>query len=48
VIVVDARPHLEGKEMLQRLVKEGVECTYVLLPALSYVMKGVKKVLLPL
>lgn len=45
VIVVDARPHYEGKELLRRLVKAGLDCTYVLLPSLSYVMKGVKKVL---
>ena len=45
-ILVDARPKLEGKVMLRRLVRAGLECSYVLLPALGYVMTQVSKVLL--
>ena len=44
VIVVDARPKLEGRETTRRLVAAGLECTYVLLNALAYVMPGVTKV----
>ena len=39
VVIVDARPHFEGRELLRRLIKHGVRCTYVLQNALSYVMK---------
>ncbi|XP_076174581.1 eukaryotic translation initiation factor 2B subunit delta [Ptiloglossa arizonensis] len=46
VIVVDGRPWLEGKEQLRRLVKHGIECTYILINALSYVMPEVSKVFL--
>eukprot|EP01048_Picozoa_sp_COSAG05_P003130 COSAG05_NODE_140_length_16665_cov_48.470059_1_plen_363_part_00 len=44
VIVVDARPRMEGKTMLSRLVAYGIQCSYVLLNAVSYVMKDVSKV----
>jgi len=44
VIVVDGRPHLEGKALLSRLVKHGLQCSYVLINAISYVMKEVSKV----
>ena len=46
VIVVDSRPKLEGKKMLEALTAQGVECTYILINSLSYVMKEVTKVLL--
>lgn len=46
VIIVDSRPKLEGKELLQRLSSHGISCTYVLINALSYVMGQVTKVLL--
>jgi translation initiation factor eIF-2B subunit delta len=46
VVLVDARPHLAGKAVLTRLVQRGVRCTYVLISALSFVMKEVTKVLL--
>jgi len=46
VILVDSRPLLEGKDMLQELMDAGVECTYILLNSLSYVMKEVTKVFL--
>ncbi|GAM21467.1 hypothetical protein SAMD00019534_046420 [Acytostelium subglobosum LB1] len=44
VIVVDSRPKHEGKELLHRLVRQGVKCTYILLNAISYIMKEVTKV----
>ncbi|XP_017889936.1 translation initiation factor eIF-2B subunit delta isoform X2 [Ceratina calcarata] len=46
VIVVDGRPWLEGKEQLRRLAKNGLECSYILINALSYVMPEVSKVFL--
>ncbi|XP_018319958.1 translation initiation factor eIF-2B subunit delta isoform X2 [Agrilus planipennis] len=46
VIVVDANPLFEGKEMLRRLVNAGIECTYVLINAISFVMNKATKVLL--
>lgn len=44
VVVVDARPRMEGKTMLTRLAEHGVSCSYVLLNAVSYIMKQVSKV----
>ncbi|DAZ97786.1 TPA: hypothetical protein N0F65_009532 [Lagenidium giganteum] len=46
VVVVDSRPHYEGKKMVQRLAEAGLQCTYVQINALSYVMRDVSKVLL--
>ncbi|XP_051156271.1 translation initiation factor eIF-2B subunit delta [Leptopilina boulardi] len=46
VVVVDGRPWLEGKEMLKRLVKHGIECSYILIHALSFIMPKVSKVFL--
>ena len=46
VIVVDSRPLLEGRKLLQSLVEAGLKCTYVQLNALSFVMKDVSKVFL--
>ncbi|OZJ06397.1 hypothetical protein BZG36_00649 [Bifiguratus adelaidae] len=46
VIVVDSRPRLEGKTLLARLVKAGIDCTYVMISALSFVMRDVSKVIL--
>lgn len=46
VILVDSRPLLEGKDMLKKLIDAGIECTFVLLNSLSYVMKEVTKVFL--
>jgi translation initiation factor eIF-2B subunit delta len=46
VIIVDARPKLEGKVLLARLVAAGVSCCYVLLPALGYVLSTVNKAFL--
>lgn len=44
VIIVDSHPFKEGKKLLDNLVKHGIECTYVLFNALSYVIKEVSKV----
>lgn len=41
VIVADSRPRLEGKEQLRRLVKYGLDCSYMLINALSFVMPKV-------
>ncbi|EZA54051.1 hypothetical protein DMN91_000102 [Ooceraea biroi] len=46
VIVVDGRPWLEGKELLRRLAKHGIESSYILINALSFVMPEVSKVFL--
>ncbi|XP_042302882.1 translation initiation factor eIF-2B subunit delta [Sceloporus undulatus] len=46
VVVVDSRPRLEGRETLRRLVRQGVQCSYVLINAISYVLPEVSKVLL--
>lgn len=41
VVIVDGRPWLEGKELLRRLSKVGIECSYVLINALSFIMPEV-------
>lgn len=41
VVVVDGRPWLEGKELIRRLSKIGIECSYVLINALSFIMPEV-------
>ncbi|KAI5755519.1 translation initiation factor eIF-2B subunit delta [Diaphorina citri] len=46
VIIVDGSPWYEGKEMLRRLVKHQVDCSYVLLSAVSYIMREVSKVII--
>lgn len=46
VIVVDSRPKLEGLKMLRCLVKQGLQCSYVSINAVSYVMKEVSKVII--
>lgn len=46
IIVVDGRPLLEGREMLRRLVDAGLNCTYVMINAVSFVMSSATKVLL--
>jgi translation initiation factor eIF-2B subunit delta len=46
VIVVDSRPLLEGKHMLRKLRIAGIDCTYILLNALTYAMRDVTKVYL--
>ena len=48
VTVVDSRPNLEGRDTLRVLLRAGVDCTYVTLPGLGYVLTkgGATKVLL--
>lgn len=46
VIVVDGRPLLEGREMLRRLTEAGIQCTYVVINSVSFVMNSATKVLL--
>ncbi|XP_075552320.1 uncharacterized protein LOC142585438 isoform X2 [Dermacentor variabilis] len=46
VIVVDSRPQFRGREMLEYLSNVGISCTYVLITAVSYIMKEVTKVVL--
>lgn len=46
VVVVDSRPLFEGKKLAKDLTKAGVSCSYVLINALSYVMKDVTTVFL--
>mmetsp|Transcript_25831 Transcript_25831/g.37003 ORF Transcript_25831/g.37003 Transcript_25831/m.37003 type:complete len:482 (-) Transcript_25831:27-1472(-) len=46
VIVVDSRPLCEGRETLSELLEVGIQCTYILLNTVSYVMKEVTKVFL--
>lgn len=46
VVVVDAQPLLEGKEMLRKLITAGINCTYILISAVSFVMNSVTKVIL--
>ncbi|KAI1788991.1 eukaryotic translation initiation factor 2B delta subunit [Ganoderma leucocontextum] len=45
VIVVDSRPMLEGKRLLAVLSEAGIQCTYLLLPALGSVINEVSTVL---
>lgn len=45
VIIVDSRPKFTGKTALIELSKIGVDCTYILINAVSFVMKSVSKVI---
>jgi len=44
VVVVDSSPRKEGKELFTRLVQYGLQCSYVLINAISFIMKEVTKV----
>ncbi|KAL3687579.1 hypothetical protein R1sor_013888 [Riccia sorocarpa] len=46
VVVVDARPKLEGKKLLKKLLSEGLDCTYTHINAVSYIMQEVTRVFL--
>ncbi|CAK0784430.1 hypothetical protein CVIRNUC_007634 [Coccomyxa viridis] len=46
VVAADARPHLEGRVLRQRLIKCGIACTYILLNAVACVIPEVSKVFL--
>jgi len=41
VVVVDGRPWREGREMLRRLVRCGLDCSYLLVSAASFIMREV-------
>jgi len=38
VVAADARPHLEGKVLRQRLIKRGIACTYILLSGVACII----------
>ena len=38
VVAADARPHLEGRILRQRLIKHGIACTYILLNGLACII----------
>lgn len=46
VIVVDSAPWYEGRQLLHRLVRNNIQCTYVLLSATSFIMTRATKVFL--
>lgn len=46
VVVIDTRPKLEGLKMLRHLVKQGLQCSYISINAVSYIMKEVTKVII--
>lgn len=46
VIVVDGRPLEEGRNLLRALCEEGIECSYIHLYALDYMIQDATKVLL--
>lgn len=46
VIVVDAQPLFEGKRTLRKLVDAGINCTYVPLSALTFMLREVTQVIL--
>jgi translation initiation factor eIF-2B subunit delta len=39
VIVVDSRPRFEGRTLLTRLAAAGIQCSYIMLNAVSFIMK---------
>ncbi|KAL3723497.1 hypothetical protein ACJRO7_035646 [Eucalyptus globulus] len=46
VVVVDSRPKLEGQLLLRRLIGTGINCTYININAVSYIMHEVTRVFL--
>ncbi|GMF10033.1 unnamed protein product [Phytophthora lilii] len=46
VIVVDSRPHYEGRKLVGVLASAGLQCSYIQINALSYIMREVTKVFL--
>ncbi|KAG7395467.1 Eukaryotic translation initiation factor 2B, subunit 4 delta, 67kDa [Phytophthora boehmeriae] len=46
VIVVDSRPHYEGRKLVNVLAKAGLQCSYLQINAVSYIMRDVTKVFL--
>lgn len=46
VVLVDGRPFLEGRRLLDELSQAGIRCQYVPINALSYVMREVTKTII--
>lgn len=46
VVVVDSRPKYEGKQTLEKLIKHEINCSYVLINGVSFIMNRVSKVIL--
>ncbi|KAG6965512.1 hypothetical protein JG688_00007163 [Phytophthora aleatoria] len=46
IIVVDSRPHYEGRKLVSALASAGLQCSYLQINALSYIMREVTKVFL--
>jgi len=46
VVIVNARPRNEGELLVKRLAEEGIDCAFILLTSMSYVMESVSKVFL--
>lgn len=46
IVVVDCRPDFPGRESIKRLAEADIKCSYVLINAVSYIMKEVTTVLL--
>lgn len=46
VVVLDSRPKLEGREVLRKLLRARIPCTYASLNAIAYVMQDVTRVFL--
>lgn len=44
VFVVDNPPFSEGKKMFKTLENEGLECSFILLSHVSYIIKTIDKV----
>ncbi len=47
VVVVDSRPHYEGRVMLSKLLSCGIPCTYLHLHALCFTMQARHQMILP-
>ena len=39
VIIVDSRPHYEGRQMLTCMAEYGIPCTYLHINAICFIMK---------
>ncbi|EDQ86505.1 uncharacterized protein MONBRDRAFT_10853 [Monosiga brevicollis MX1] len=46
VVVVDSRPSMSGRKTAEYLATLGIPCTYILISAISYVMRNISKVFL--
>mmetsp|Transcript_19969 Transcript_19969/g.32920 ORF Transcript_19969/g.32920 Transcript_19969/m.32920 type:complete len:456 (+) Transcript_19969:29-1396(+) len=46
VVVVNARPRNEGQLLVDRLAKAGIDCVFILLTSISYMMESASKVFL--